>query len=69
MNISNQARQIITAEAVEVLTAINGKNEFYSVEEATARFHAVTNMTTKLNLLTEEEVEDIKKDLKVDYHE
>lgn len=69
MNISNQARQIITAEAMEVVTAVNGKNEFYSVEEATARFHAVTNMATKLNLLTEEEVEDIKKEAKVNYHE
>ena len=61
MNISNKARQIVAAEAAEVVLATDGKNEFYTVEEATARFHAVVSMALELNLLTEEDVEDVKK--------
>lgn len=63
---NNQARQIVKAEAIEVLTAINGKNEFYSREEAVARFQAVRFMALKLELLTEEDIAEIKKEAKVE---
>ena len=62
-----EAKDVIYAEAMEVMASAHGTNEFYSLEEAQARFHAVVNMAEVLDLITEVEVCVVKAAAKAAY--
>ena len=59
-----KAREVVLAEAKEVILAAHGKNEFYSLAETRERLNAVMNMAEALNLLTAEEMTAIKREAK-----
>ena len=53
--------------AIEVLQAAHGKNEYYSHEEALARFDAMCEMVTAIGMFTKEEIAELKRNAKKSY--